>query len=84
METTLRHFGNSIGLVVPKALRSALHFTAGQRVTLERSEQGMLVKPTTHKNYTLEELVARCDPKAMMPEDIKQWHDAPAKGKEIW
>jgi antitoxin ChpS len=83
METTLRNFGNSIGLVIPKPVREALQLSAGQTVTLEQTEQGLLVKPRPRK-YTLDELLAQCDPDAPMPEEIAEWQDAPAVGKEVW
>jgi antitoxin component of MazEF toxin-antitoxin module len=83
METTLRNFGNSIGLVIPKPVRDSLRLSAGQTVTLEQTEQGLLVKPRPPK-YTLEELLAQCDPSAPMPEDIAEWLDAPAAGREVW
>ncbi len=82
METILRNFGNSIGLVIPKAVREALHLCAGQTVTLEQTEQGLLVKPQC-KKYTLEELLAQCDPNAPMPQEVTDWQDAPALGREV-
>jgi len=81
METILRNFGNSIGLVIPKPVREALHLSAGQTVTLEQTEQGLLVKPRA-KKYTLDELLAQCDPTAPMPQEIADWQDMPAAGKE--
>ena len=39
METVLRNFGNSVGLVIPKQVREALHMQAGQTVQLETSAQ---------------------------------------------
>jgi antitoxin ChpS len=83
METILRNFGNSIGLVIPKPVREALHLCAGQTVTLEQTEQGLLVKPHG-KKYTLEELVAQCDPNAPMPQEVADWQDTLAVGKEMW
>jgi antitoxin ChpS len=81
METILRNFGNSIGLVIPKPVREALHLSAGQTVTLEQTEQGLLVKPMG-KKYTLEELLAQCDQNAPMPQEVTDWQDAPAMGME--
>ena len=85
METTLRHFGNSVGLVVPKSLRLSLHFTAGQRVILEPANEGFVVKPAHTKRYTLEELVSQCDPKASVSiMERLAWDQSPAAGNEIW
>ncbi len=83
METVLRNFGNSVGLVIPKPVRESLHLSAGQSVTLEQTEDGLLVRPR-HKKYSLEELLAQCDAKAPMPKDVKEWQDNRATGKEVW
>jgi len=83
METILRNFGNSIGLVIPKPVREALHLSAGQTVTLEQTEQGLLVKPM-NKKYTLDELLAQCDPNAPMPQEMTDWQDSPAVRREVW
>ncbi|MEI7868198.1 MAG: AbrB/MazE/SpoVT family DNA-binding domain-containing protein [Candidatus Methylumidiphilus sp.] len=83
METILRNFGNSIGLVIPKPVREALHLSAGQTVTLEQTEQGLLVKPM-NKKYTLDELLAQCDPNAPMPQEVTDWQDSPAVRREVW
>ncbi|MCX7112007.1 MAG: AbrB/MazE/SpoVT family DNA-binding domain-containing protein [Proteobacteria bacterium] len=83
METILRNFGNSIGLVIPKPVREALHLSAGQTVTLEQTEQGLLVKPM-NKKYTLDELLAQCDPNAPMPQEMTDWQNSPAVRREVW
>lgn len=83
METTLRNFGNSIGLVIPKPVREALHLSAGQSVTLEQTAEGLLVKPRT-KKYSLDELLSQCNAKAHLPKNLSEWQDAPAAGNEVW
>ena len=83
METVLRNFGNSVGLVIPKQVREALHMQAGQTVQLETSAQGLLIRPA-HK-YTLDSLLAQCDASAPAPEDqLAAWNDAPPVGREAW
>ncbi|MBS4098637.1 MAG: AbrB/MazE/SpoVT family DNA-binding domain-containing protein [Sulfuricella sp.] len=83
METTLRNFGNSIGLVIPKLVRESLHLSAGQTVTLEQTENGLLIKPIARK-YTLDELLAQCDPSAPMPDDVAAWQEMADEGREKW
>jgi antitoxin ChpS len=83
METVLRHFGNSVGLVIPKPVRESLHLSAGQIVTLEQTQQGLFVR-TKAPQYTLEKLLAQCDLEAPHSPDIAQWQDMPAIGKESW
>ena len=83
METVLRNFGNSVGLVIPKQVREALHMQAGQTVQLETSAQGLLIRPA-HK-YTLDALLAQCDASAPALEDqLAAWNDAPPVGREAW
>jgi len=83
METVLRNFGNSVGLVIPKQIREALHMQAGQTVQLETSAQGLLIR-RVHK-YTLDELLAQCDASAAASdEQFADWIDTPAVGREAW
>ena len=83
METVLRNFGNSVGLVIPKQVREALHMQAGQTVRLETSAQGLLIR-RAHK-YTLDELLAQCDASATaIDAEQASWIDAPAAGRELW
>ena len=83
METVLRNFGNSVGLVIPKPLRDALKFEAGQTVQLDASDEGLLIRPAARR-YSLDELLAQCDPKAPMPTDMAEWQQARPAGREVW
>ena len=83
METVLRNFGNSVGLVIPKPVRESLHLRAGQSVILEQTAEGLLVRPRT-KKYSLDELLAQCDAKAPLPKEVKEWLDSPPTGSEVW
>ena len=83
METVLRNFGNSVGLVIPKPVRDSMRLQAGQTVQLEASEKGLLIRPTKRK-YTLDELIAQCNRKAPMPKELADWQDSRAVGREIW
>ena len=83
METVLRNFGNSIGLVIPKPVRESLHLVAGQSVILEQTAEGLLIKPRM-KKYRLDELLAQCNAKAHAPSELSEWQDATAVGNEVW
>ncbi|MFT0546362.1 AbrB/MazE/SpoVT family DNA-binding domain-containing protein [Allopusillimonas ginsengisoli] len=83
METTLRKFGNSIGLVIPKALRESLGLVEGQSMTIEQSGDGFILRQAKRR-YTLDELLAQCDPAAPMPAALAEWDDAPVIGGEKW
>jgi antitoxin ChpS len=83
METTLRQFGNSLGVVIPKVLRDSMALSAGQTIALEQTEHGLLLKPIT-KKISLSELLAQCDPNAAMPEDLGSWESSAVVGNELW
>ncbi|MDU7370160.1 MAG: antitoxin [Klebsiella michiganensis] len=68
--TRLKKVGGSIMLAVPPAVLK----------TLELSTDS---EPQKRPHYSLEELLAQCDPHAEMSEEDREWIDAPAVGKEI-
>ena len=43
----------------------------------------LIIEPQKRPHYSLEELLAQCDPYAEMSEEDREWIDAPAVGKEI-
>jgi antitoxin ChpS len=43
----------------------------------------LIIEPQKRPHYSLEELLAQCDPHAEMSEEDREWIDAPAVGKEI-
>lgn len=83
METTLRQFGNSVGVVIPKVLRESLSLCAGQTIEIEQTTQGLLLKPI-NKKLRLDDLLAQCDLNAPPPEDLQAWHETPSVGQELW
>lgn len=84
METHLRSFGNSVGLVIPKPVREALHLRAGQTVSIEQTARGDLLIRPRRKQYSLEELLAQCDATAPMPQEVVDWENLPPVGDEVW
>ena len=84
METNLRNFVNSVGLVIPKPVREALHLRAGQTVTIEQTAQGGLLVSPCRKTYSLEDLLAQCDADAPMPQEVVDWENMPPVGEEVW
>lgn len=84
MHTThLRKVGGSIMLPVPPALLAVLQLEAGSSVGLDIEAGHLVVHPQTRPEYTLEELLARCDFSAPFSEEEQVWlADAP-QGKEM-
>jgi len=81
--TSLRKVGGSIMLAVPPALLDLLHLQAGAKVGLAVNGGRLVVEAQKRPRYTLDELLAKCDPKATRRKEDREWLDAPPVGDEI-
>ena len=82
MQTTLRKVGGSIMLAVPPALLDVLKLTAGSTVGISVDEGRLVIEPQKKPKYSLDELLAQCDPNAPINETAQEWLDAPRVGRE--
>lgn len=80
--TNLRKVGGSIMLAVPPAFLDALHLEAGAQVGLA-VDNGRLVVEATRPRYSLDELLAQCNPAAEMTAEDEEWLDAKPIGNEL-
>jgi len=80
--TNLRKVGGSIMLTVPPAILDLLHLRAGATVGVA-VEDGRLVIEPQRPHYTLEELLAQCDPSAELTTEDRQWLEAKPVGNEL-
>ncbi len=80
--TCLRKVGGSVMLAVPPAILEILHLHAGATVGVTVADGRLVVEPQ-RRRYTLEELLAQCDPKAKMTDDDRQWLESEATGGEL-
>jgi antitoxin ChpS len=62
--TNLRKVGGSVMLAVPPALLDILQLQPGARVGIAVESGRLVVEPRKRPRYTLNELLARCNPKA--------------------
>jgi antitoxin ChpS len=62
--TNLRKVGGSIMLAVPPALLNVLQLQPGARVGIAVERGRLVVQPRTRRRYSLDELLAQCNPKA--------------------
>ena len=62
--TNLRKVGGSVMLAVPPALLDILHLQPGATVGIAIEKGRIIVEPQKRRRYTLQELLAKCDPKA--------------------
>jgi antitoxin ChpS len=80
--TSLRKVGGSVMLAVPPALLDILHLEPGAKVGIA-VESGRLVVEPQRRRYTLNELIAQCNPKAPRRKEDREWLEAQPVGREI-
>ncbi len=82
--TNLRKVGGSIMLAVPPALLDILHLRPGAKVGLAVRGGRLVVEPRQRPRYTLDELLAQCNPKAPRSKQEREWlRGSPAGGELI-
>jgi len=82
MQVLIAKWGNSLGLRLPRALAEQLGLAPGQAVEV-RTEGKRLVVEASRPRYTLEELLALCDPRAPLGEADRAWTRSPPVGREL-
>ena len=80
--TTLRKVGGSVMMTVPPAILEQLQLVAGSAVGVEMEGNRLIVTPSRPR-YTLEELLAQCDPSIPISDEEREWLDAPIVGREL-
>lgn len=81
--TNLRKVGGSIMLAVPRALLDLLRLRPGARVGIAVESGRLVVEPQNRPRYTLDELLARCDPEAIRTKEEREWLDDKPAGGEL-
>jgi len=81
--TNLRKVGGSVMLAVPPAILDMLHLEVGNTVGLAVEGDRLVVQAKPKPKYTLEELLARCDPNAEMTEEDRIWINLAPVGREL-
>jgi antitoxin ChpS len=81
--TNLRKVGGSVMLAVPPALLDVLHLQPGAKVGIAVESGRLVVEPQKRRRYTLNELLAQCDPKARRPKEEQAWLDSKPVGGEL-
>ncbi|MDQ0390359.1 AbrB/MazE/SpoVT family DNA-binding domain-containing protein [Labrys monachus] len=81
--TNLRKVGGSVMLAVPPALLDVLHLAAGAKVGLAVDNGRLVIEPKARPRYTLDELLAQCDPTAEPAAEDREWLDAEPIGGEL-
>ena len=83
-ELVIKKWGNSLAARIPKAIASQVNLEKDQIVTIEAKDGKIVITPVKEKKeYTLDELLNQCDPKAVvLDEDDKKWINAEPVGRE--
>ncbi len=70
-------------LAVPPALLDLLRLRPGAKVGIVIERGRLVVDPQPRPRYTLNELLAQCDPKARRTKEEREWLDAQPVGREL-
>ena len=81
--TNLRKVGGSIMLAVPPALLELLRLRPGVKVGIAVENGRLVVEPHQRPHYTLDELLAQCDPKAARSKQDREWLRGKPAGGEL-
>ncbi|AQX31564.1 PemI protein [Bartonella schoenbuchensis] len=81
--TKLRKVGGSVMLSIPPALLDVLHLVENTEVGLTIDNGCLIVQPQIFPSYTLDELLAQCDPLADLSDEETEWLDAKPVSREL-
>ena len=81
--TNLRKVGGSVMLAVPPALLDILQLRPGAEVGIAVESGLLVIKPQTRPRYTLDELLAQCDPRARRTREEREWLESKPAGGEL-
>lgn len=81
--TNLRKVGGSVMLAVPRAILDMLHLEVGATVGLAVDGEQLVVVPQPKPKYSLDELLAQCDPQPQITEEDRAWLGLGPAGREL-
>lgn len=81
--TRLKKVGGSVMLAVPPAVLKTLGLSTDSEVGMTIDNGCLIIEPQKRPRYSLDELLAQCDPHAEISDEDWEWIDARAMGKEI-
>ncbi|HEY6346673.1 MAG TPA: antitoxin [Bryobacteraceae bacterium] len=81
--TNLRKVGGSVMLAVPPALLNILRLRPGASVGVSVESGRLVVEPRQRPHYTLDELLAQCNPKARRGKQEREWLEGRPVGSEL-
>ena len=81
--TRLRKGGGSVMLAIPPALLETLDLAADASVGIVVKAGKLVIEPKSRPRYSLDELLAQCDPKARRNPQDKEWVSRKRVGREL-
>lgn len=79
----LRKVGGSVMLAVPPAILEMLQMESGASVSMAVESGRLIIEPNVRKKYSLQELLAQCDPSAPLSSEDGVWTGSEATGREL-
>lgn len=70
-------------IAVPPALLELLNLRAGSPVGMTIEEGKLILEPAPKPRYSLDELLAVCDPEAPLSAEDQQWLEGRPQGREL-
>jgi antitoxin ChpS len=81
--TILRKIGDSVMIALPPAMVEMLQLRQGAKVGLAVENGRLVVDPQQRPRYTLDELLAQCDPKHRRAKEDREWLAGKSAGREL-
>lgn len=79
----LRRVGGSVMLAIPPALLDVMEVTVGSTVGVAVEDGNLIVEPQRRPSYSLDELIAQCDPDAPLDDETRAWIGGAPAGREL-
>jgi antitoxin ChpS len=83
MELAIQKWGNSAAVRLPSTLLSQLGVALGDKLSADMQPEGLVLR-AARKSYSLADLMAQCDLKAVPPADVAGWENSKPMGQEVW
>lgn len=84
MRIIIKKWGNSAGMVIPGVVMKELGLQPGQSMEASVQNNQLVLTPVAKQRYTLDELLAQCDPNAPELDEKEIWGRDNPVGNEIW
>ncbi len=78
----LRKVGGSVMIAIPPALLDVANLTVGGQVAVTVEAGKLVIERQSKPKYTLQELLAQCDPEAPASDEDQVWTSSGAVGRE--